>query len=174
MNYNVSISCATNNCANYGIQRFNNIENTRRTTHFFESNASLNQKNEKNVKELIENYWLRKEHKCQFCEENMEVVRTFSEVNPILIAVSISRMDTLVDPILSFRGSNYSVFAVAYTDNNHFLARIKLSDGVYEYDGMKVSGRLQKLTVGNPLQGKIKTLYKKMYKSQMIWYKKND
>ena len=150
------------------IQRFNNIGNTRRTTHSFESNVGLNQKN---VKKVIENHWLRKEHKCQFCEENMEVVRTFSDVNPSLIAVSMSRMETLVDPILSFKGSNYSVFDVAYTDNCHFLARIKLSDGVYEYDGMKVSGRLQKLTVGNPFQEKAKTLYIIVPDSQ-VYFKK--
>ena len=36
--YNITISCTTKKCPNYGIQRLNNIENTRRTTHSFESN----------------------------------------------------------------------------------------------------------------------------------------
>ena len=179
-NYDVTISCATVGCEKCGEKRFNNIENTKRNLNSFESTAVIvtgevvNKGREKNVKALIKSYWLRKEHKCRICNENMEVVRIFSDVNPILFTVSTCSMDTLIDPIVTIQGSNYSIFAVAYTNGSHFMARIKLFDNYYEYDGLKESGRLRKIMVAKPFAEKIKTLSNRFYESQMIWYKKTD
>ena len=94
------------------------------------------------------------------------------EVNPLLITVSFNLMDTTIDPIINSNGSNYYIFAVAYTNQTHFLAGIQLTHGVHEYDGMKLVGCLQEIKANDPFQSKIKKLSNKNYKAQMVWYKK--
>ena len=56
--------------------------------------------------------------------------------NPMLITVSLNLMSTLLNPSIEFKGSHYTLFAVAYTNGGHFMARIQIVDSVYEYDGM--------------------------------------
>jgi hypothetical protein len=81
-------------------------------------------------------------------------------------------MDTLLDPVISFRESDYEIFAVGYTNEVHYIARIKTHDGIYEYDGMVMHGRLQLVTRRYPFAEKIMTMSGSRYKAQMVWYKK--
>ena len=167
--YDLSTSCLTEICPRIGKGR---ATDGNRTLNLYESNSMLDQKKDDDVKILIENYWNRRVQHCTECKQLLNVTRVFSNTNPLIIAVSVCRMPTLLDPTLCFKGSNYSIFAVAYTNETHFLARIKINDFVYEYDGMKVEGRLQIVTDTKPFSEKIITISKKDYKSQMLWYKK--
>jgi hypothetical protein len=81
-------------------------------------------------------------------------------------------MDTLLDPVLSFRESDYEIFSVGYTDEAHYIARIKTHDGIYEYDGSVMHGRLQLVALLHPFAEKIITVSGSRYKAQIVWYKK--
>ena len=82
-------------------------------------------------------------------------------------------MDTLLDSKIKFQGSEYKTFAVAYCNTVHFIARIKMNDGVYEYDGISSQGRLNLLELHDPFTEKILTISGNKYKAQMVWYKKS-
>ena len=103
----------------------------------------------------------------------MEVNREFCRENPELFTVSVNEMDTLLDSKIKFQGSEYTTFAVAYCNTVHFIARIKMNDGVYEYDGTSSQGRLHLLEFHDPFTEKILTISGNKYKAQMVWYKKS-
>jgi hypothetical protein len=124
------------------------------------------------IKELMEKYWKRKIHNCKKCKKLLESNRTFNNQNPLFLTVSVNLMDTLLDPVISFRESDYEIFSVGYTDKAHYIARIKTHDGIYEYDGMVMHGRLQLVTLLHPFAEKIITVSGSRYKAQMVWYKK--
>jgi hypothetical protein len=49
-------------------------------------------------------------------------------------------MSTTLNHTIEFEGSDYSLFAVAYANGTYFMARIRLLNDVYEYDGMYMKG----------------------------------
>lgn len=138
----------------------------------FESCSMLDGKTDYDVKELIGNYWARRVHVCKHCKKLMDVTRVFDNQNPLIITVSVLLSDTLLNLNVTFQGSDYDIFAVAYTDTNHFIARIQRDDGVYEYDGMRLKGRLQRVHRRNPLSEKIITMSGSKYRAQLVWYVK--
>ena len=137
----------------------------------FESNSILDGGSDYDVNSLMEYYWKRKVHRCKYCQKLLSVTRSFNSKNPMIIVVSLNLMNTLINPFIIFQGSEYEIFAVAYTNGGHYIARIRRHDGVYEYDGNYSHGRLLKVERSNPLSEKIITMSGWQYKAQMVWYK---
>ena len=88
-----------------------------------------------------------------------------------MITISVNLMDTLINSSINHKGSDYSLFAVAYTDEIHYIARIIIDNTVYEYDGMNYTGQLRLIECQDPFARRIKTLSGSKYKAQMIFYK---
>ena len=61
---------------------------------------------------------------------------------------------------------------MAYTDGGHYIARIKRHDGVYEYDGNYIRGRLQLVNRRDPFAERIISMSGSAYKAELVWYKK--
>ena len=167
IHYTITSHCDDTECIGYGSR----IRGQNRHVSSFESCTLLDGNYDIDVHELIENYWARKVHTCQSCKKLLNVTRDFSSQNPIMITVSVNLMDTLIDSSINHKGSDYSLFAVAYTDEIHYIARIIIDNTVYEYDGMKYTGQLRLIKCQDPFARRIKTLSGSKYKAQMIFYK---
>lgn len=142
-----------------------------RELYIFESCSILdNEGPDKSIAELMSKYWARKIHRCTQCKDLQHISRQFQTKNPIIIAFSLNLMDTPIAPSITFEGSTYDVFAVGYGVGAHFIARIRIDDDVYEYDGIKKHGLLQLIHDKNPFTKKIRseTL------AQMVWHKIKD
>jgi hypothetical protein len=120
------------------------------------------------IAELMSYYRARKKHHCKICESLQDISRQFQERSPVTVAFSLNIMNTPIDPRINFAGSVYSIFAVVYSDGNHFIARIRIDHTVYEYDGMVRRGLFQN---PNPLTNRIKTPRGNDYNAQMVWYR---
>ena len=78
-----------------------------------------------------------------------------------------SENTTRIDEVITFENINYSVFAVAYRGNGHFMALIKLDNVIFAYDGMIADGMLR------PAQtDAFRNDYGSM-RAQMVWYTQN-
>lgn len=60
--------------------------------------------------------------------------------NPILIQVSVNAIAPSLDPTNIFQESECLIFCVRCAGGSHFIARIKIVNDAYEYDGMLHSG----------------------------------
>jgi hypothetical protein len=170
IHYSISKECVNSQCENLGIK----VRGENRLLPFFESCTVGDTQGgmDYDIKELMENYWKRKIHYCKKCKKLLESNRTFNNQNPLFLTVSVNLMDTLLDSVISFRESDYEIFAVGYTNEVHYIARIKTHDGIYEYDGMVMHGRLQLVTRRYPFAEKIITMSGSRYKAQIVWYQK--
>jgi hypothetical protein len=146
------------------------VHTRKREVYLFESNMLVDHgKSDESIAELMSYYWARKKHHCKICESLQEVSRQFQERSPVTVAFSLNFMNTPIDPRINFAGSVYSIFAVVYSDGNHFIARIQIDHTVYEYDGMVRRGLLRAVSNPNPLTNRIKTLRGNDYNVQMVW-----
>ena len=92
---------------------------------------------------------------------------------PAVLAVSIGGMNTAVDEIVVFEGSFYSIFAVAYRGNLHFIALIKINNHIFEYDGLVQGGLLRRVASDLHIFSNIYTSTSgSAMKAQIVWYKK--
>ena len=71
-----------------------------------------------------------------------ETFRQFHQQNPTTFAFRVNLTDTSLDSLINYNGSDYNIFAVGYVGGKHFIARIKIENTVYEYDGTVKGGLL--------------------------------
>ena len=115
---------------------------------------------------MMANYWVRRIYVCPTCRSMMIAVRKFKRP-PAVLVMSIAGMTTRIDEVITFENINYSVFAVAYRGNGHFMALIKLDNVIFAYDGMIADGMLR------PAQADaFRNDYGSM-RAQMVWYTQN-
>jgi hypothetical protein len=170
IHYKVSCTCGNAECVGHGLVVRGE---QRRDLNLFESSSIVDGKaGDYDIDHLMKNYWERKNHKCKSCGNLLLVSRIFHVPNPIILVFSLSKMNTLLNPVINFEGSNYDIFAVAYTDGVHYMARIKRHDGVYEYDGIYMRGRLQLLNRRDPFAERIISMSGSPYKAELAFYKK--
>ena len=63
---------------------------------------------------------------CKYCKKKLLSTREFDTSNLLILAFSVSYIDTLLTPIIHFQGSDYNIMAVAYTDGGHYIGRVKI------------------------------------------------
>ena len=148
IHYKVSCTCGNAEFVGHGLVVRGE---QRRDLNLFESSSIVDGKaGDYDIDHLMKNYWERKIHKCKSCGNLLLVSRIFHVPNPIILVFSLSKMNTLLNPVVNLERSNYDIFAVAYTDGGHNMARFKRHDGVYEKDGNNMRGRLQLLNRRDP------------------------
>lgn len=170
IHYKVTIACGDIGCMGHGIE----VRGRKsREIPIMESSSLADGKGEdKDIVQLMENYWERKVHTCIYCGKLLPVKRVFHTPNPLILVFSLSHMNSLLNPVINFEGTSYDIFAVAYTDGGHYIGRIKRPDGVYEYDGNYMRGRLQLVNRSDPFAEKIISISGSRYKAEVVWYKK--
>lgn len=85
-----------------------------------------------------------------------------------MIVVSTAGAKTIVEDSIVVRDVQYSIFAVGYLGESHFIALIKHDGQVYEYDGQVNDGELRVL---KPYCRRLKNnSKKKVIKAQLVWY----
>jgi hypothetical protein len=89
----------------------------------------------------MHNYWMRRADVCHTCQIPLNVEREFIE-HPTLLTVSVADMNTAIDQNVFFQNLEYSIFAVGYRSQSHFIALLKVDDNILEYDGMVRNGLL--------------------------------
>ena len=90
-----------------------------------------------------------------------------------MIVVSIAGAKTIAEDSIVVRDAQYSIFAVGYLGESHFIALIKHDGQVYEYDGQVNDGELR---VFKPYCQRFKNTIidskKRIMKAQLVWYSK--
>jgi hypothetical protein len=172
INYDVTKICQEVGCPGVVCDRLMN--NTDRQLSYFESSqANDGLPNDMNVPELIFNYWARRIDMCKTCANPLAVFRTFNG-HPAIITVSIAGMTTRIDTNILYGEVQYSIFAVGYRGDMHFIALIKLQNEIFEYDGMIQNGLLRR--VGNATDNfgnEIHDTTNRTIKAVVIWYTKS-
>ena len=72
----------------------------RRDLPIFEISSLVDGKaGDHEIDQLLKNYWERKIHRCKISEKLLVVTRTFQVPNPMILAFSLSNMNTQLNPI---------------------------------------------------------------------------
>ena len=150
-------------------------QDTRKRVHnLYESNNNDGGANEESVQAFIDNYWLKRTHKCKDCGSDLLLIRKFRAA-PSVIVVSVGGINIALDDVIRFDGSSYTIFAVAYRGNFYFNALVKLENKIYEYDGCVQDGLIRHRS---DMTGGFNSVYtdasNNNMKSQLVWYKKFD
>jgi hypothetical protein len=163
-------------CGNEACSTYNVVKNLKheRTLDLFESPAgAADMPQDRDINELLGEYWTRRTESCKECSNNLIMNRVFGEASPKVLVVSIGTMDTVVNFTIAHMGHRYKVAAVAYIGESHFIARLMFRGLAYEYDGNAVDGRLRKLLVAAPFETIITDLSGRRMKAATIWYVKD-
>ena len=90
-----------------------------------------------------------------------------------MIVISIAGAKTIVEDIIVVVDVQYSIFAVGYLGESHFIALIKHAGIVYEYDGQVQHGELRRF---EPYCQRFKNTMidskRRIMKAQLVWYSK--
>ena len=163
-------------CGNEACSTYNVVKNQKheRTLDLFESPAgAADMPQDRDINELLGEYWTRRTETCKECSNNLIMNRIFNEASPKVLVVSIGAMDTVVNFTIVHIGQRYKVAAVAYIGDSHFIARLMFRGVAYEYDGNAVDGRLRELLVAAPFETIVTDLSGRRMKAAMIWYVKD-
>jgi hypothetical protein len=108
--------------------------------------------------------------KCNACARSVEGYVTTTL--PYILLIDITSMtnvecDATIDPHLQVQGKGYRLFSVNYFGGNHFTAKIRIADSVYQYDGL-TNGALEKCN-GSDFHYRYQLL-NKTKTAQILWY----
>jgi hypothetical protein len=169
IHYKVSCTCGNAEFVGHGLV----VRGKQRRDLNVESSSIVDGKaGDYDIDHLMKICLERKIHKCKSCGNLLLVSKIFHVPNPIILVFSLSKMNTLLNPVVNLERSNYDIFAEAYTDGGHNMARFKRHDGVYEKDGNNMRGRLQLLNRRDPFAERIISMSGSPYKAELALYKK--
>lgn len=94
----------------------------------------------KSINELINSYY-HPSGKCGVCK-NPKKFEITCENPPMIIAIDPTKNLLPVAEKINFLQYHYTLFAVAYNKDNHFVALIKFNCKILKYDGLTNDGRL--------------------------------
>lgn len=168
--YKITKKCLTPECE--GAPGIDNEGNARQLCFFESCHKNDNLPEEVSTTDLISSHWTRRIHDCSHCSLPLNIERDFIG-SPEMIIVSIAGAKTIAEDSIVVRDAQYSIFAVGYLGESHFIALIKHDGQVYEYDGQVNDGELR---VFKPYCQRFKNTIidskKRIMKAQLVWYSK--
>ena len=106
----------------------------------FQTKVQSKNKIKRSLNDVIKNY-LYPSGKCGVCSKPKQF-KINCENPPIIIAFDVTPNLIQAAENIKLLEIDYTLFAVAYNKDNHFMALIKFNGKILEYDGLTDDGRL--------------------------------